>query len=504
MFKSASLSLVALSLVAVAPISSLVPHADARRVARLKSAAVNSQTTQQPAQPTQARTTQPAPDFAALEATALAEMRETNTPGAAIAVVSGDRVLFAKGFGVASVETKEPVTAETLFRIASTTKIFTAAAALSLVEDGRLKLDAPVGDFAKGLSPKIARLTLSRLLSHTSGMADSDKEYGPHDDAALGETARALGDASLFEEPGKIFSYSNVGFDLVGYLVEQASGKSYAQTVRERVLVPAGMRRSVFRPTVAMTYPFSQAHAEDERTGAIKVVRPFPDNAAQFPSGYLFSNASELARFAVAFLNQGRLDGKQVLSPSIIRSMMTPRADMHVPTKEAEHWQYGYGMLMRDYRGVRLFEHGGDMLGFGCLFQMIPERRFAVVILTNKSDSQLTKTAARAAEMFVPLTAETPTHFKSIPISAEERALVAGRYVNSAQLSAELFAQGDKLVAKITTGDEQETAPVVKVAELTYVAVPKGGEQLAFVIVNGADGKPAYLCADARCFKRVR
>lgn len=476
-------------LVTLALLSSLVPDTDARGVAR------HSRMTTQPA---------PSPDFAALEATALAEMRETRTPGAAIAVVSGDRVVFAKGFGVASVETKEAVNAETLFRIGSTTKIFTAATALSLVEDGKLKLDAPVGYFAKGLSPKIARLTLSQLLSHTSGMADADKEYGPHDDAALGEGVRALNDASLFEEPGRIFSYSNPGFDLVGYLIEQASGKPYSQTVRERVLVPAGMQRSVFRPTVAMTYPFSQGHEADERTGAVKVVRPFPDNAAQFPSGYLFSNASELARFAVAFMNEGKVDGKKALSPASIRAMATPHADMHVPTKESEHWQYGYGMLMRDYRGVRLFEHGGDMTGFGCLFQMIPEKHFAVVILTNKSDAQLTKTAARAIEMFVPLTAETPTHFKSLPITAEERAVVAGRYVNSAQFSAVLSAQGDKLLAKITTDDEQETAPVVKIAELTYVAVPKGGGELGFVIVNGADGKPAYLCADARCLKRVQ
>lgn len=446
---------------------------------------------------------QAASRFASLEQVALAELKETKTPGAQVAIVSGERVVFAKAFGVADIETGTPVTTETLFRIASTTKMFTAATVLSLVEGGKLKLDAPAGDFARALDPKIARLTISQLLSHTSGMADTDREYGLHDDAALGDAARALNAASLFDEPDRIFSYSNVGFDLLGYAIEQASGKPYAEAVRERVLVPVGMTRSVFRPVVAMTYPFSQGHAEDEESGKLQVVRPFPDNAAQFPSGYLFSNAAELARFAVAFMNDGRIDGKQVLAPAIIRAMSTPHAEMPVATKEREHWQYGYGMVMRDHRGVRLFEHGGDMTGFSCLFQMVPAKRFAVVILTNKSDAQLNKTAEKALELFLPLSTDVAPHFKSLPLTTEEMARVSGRYVNSEQLQAELFTQGGKLMFKLKSDDDVETAPVIKIAERTFVAVPKDGQQIAFLLITGADGRIAYLHMNVRALKKI-
>src|SRR5215212_8067293 len=95
---------------------------------------------------------QPAADFSELEKVLLAELKQTNTPGAAVAVISGGRVVFAKGFGVASVETGAPATADMLFRLGSTTKMFTGAALVTLAEQGKLKLTAPIGDVAKGLS----------------------------------------------------------------------------------------------------------------------------------------------------------------------------------------------------------------------------------------------------------------------------------------------------------------------------------------------------------------
>src|SRR5215472_12004711 len=102
---------------------------------------------------------QSSPDFTELDKVVAAELKEISAPGAAIAIVSGDRVIYAKGFGVSSVETGAPVTPDMLFRLGSTTKMFTAAALVTLSEEGKLKLDDPMGKYAKGLSPKIAGLT---------------------------------------------------------------------------------------------------------------------------------------------------------------------------------------------------------------------------------------------------------------------------------------------------------------------------------------------------------
>jgi CubicO group peptidase (beta-lactamase class C family) len=124
-------------------------------------------------------------DFTQLEKVALQELKETNTPGAAVAVVSGDRLVFAKGFGVANIETGAPVTPDTLFRIGSVTKMFTAAVLAILAEERRIKINEPIGKYAKGLNPKLSLVTAHQLLSHTAGMTDeSPSDYGSHDDTA--------------------------------------------------------------------------------------------------------------------------------------------------------------------------------------------------------------------------------------------------------------------------------------------------------------------------------
>jgi CubicO group peptidase (beta-lactamase class C family) len=447
-----------------------------------------------------------AADFGKLEAAAAAALKETKVPGAAVAVVSGDRVVFVKGFGVADSETGRRVNADTLFRVGSTTKILTALTLLSLAEEGKLKLDRPVGEYAKGLSPALARLTAAQLLSHTAGMIDVDPDYGPHDESALGEAVRAWGADYAFEEPGRVFSYSNEGYDLLGYVIEQAGGKPYAREVRERLLVPLGMERSCFPVDVAMTYPFSQGH-EMTAGGRVKVVRPFPDNAVGWPNGFLFSSARDLARLAVALMNGGKLEGKQVIPPSVLAQMFAPRADIPVAGRAAGSVRYGYGMQLSEYRGVRLLMHDGAMAGFTCLFRMAPERRFALVALGNLSEKSLDGVWRAAFEMMIPAArpATASAAAKRLEMSAEEMARYSGRYVNNPKLACELFVKGGKLFITVSEGEESDTAPVAKTGELTFVVTPEGEPpQLPFLLVPGADGRVEYLHTNARAFRKVK
>src|SRR4030095_1154886 len=125
---------------------------------------------------------QPKINFTQLERVALDELKETNTPGAALAIVSGDRLVFAKGFGVTSIETGDPVTPDTLFRIGSVTKMFTAAVLVSLAEEGRIKSDEPIGKYVKGLNPKLSLVTAHQLMSHMAGMKEgTTTDLGPPD-----------------------------------------------------------------------------------------------------------------------------------------------------------------------------------------------------------------------------------------------------------------------------------------------------------------------------------
>jgi CubicO group peptidase (beta-lactamase class C family) len=220
-----------------------------------------------------------AADFSTFGAFIAEELRRTQVPGAAVAVVAAGEVAFADGFGTASVETGGPVTADTLFRVGSTTKMFTAAGLVLLAHEDRLRLDAPIGDYASGLHPAIARLTSHQLLTHTSGLADPNAMNGPHDDTALAARVRALGPRDCFDEPGRIHSYSNAGYWLAGFVAQEVAGRPYADHLEARLFRPLGMTRSTFRPTMAMTWPLAIGHGP-EGAGPPAVVRPLADNAA--------------------------------------------------------------------------------------------------------------------------------------------------------------------------------------------------------------------------------
>ncbi len=151
-----------------------------------------------------------------LETAILEEMNETHTPGTAVAVVSGDKIVFARGFGVSNIETGIPVTPDTLFRIGSTTKMYTAATLVMFDEEGKLEFNEPVGSYVEGLSSGLSQVTAHQLLTHTAGLRDEASSYGRHDEAALSEEVRDFDDSLFFTEPGEIFSYSNPGYALAG------------------------------------------------------------------------------------------------------------------------------------------------------------------------------------------------------------------------------------------------------------------------------------------------
>jgi CubicO group peptidase (beta-lactamase class C family) len=216
------------------------------------------------------------PDFARLDAAIEEAMRVTATPGAAVVVVAGDRVVHRRGYGTTSLEAGRPVAPETLFRLGSTTKIFVALAAVRLAAAGRLDLDAPIGRYAPDLHPSLAGLTLHQLLSHTAGLADDAPMEGPHDESALGERGRAWDERAFFAAPGEVFSYANPGYVLAGYVLERVEGKPFADVVREQVLAPLGMARSTFRPLAALTWPLALGH-EPAGLGA-RVLRPLAEH----------------------------------------------------------------------------------------------------------------------------------------------------------------------------------------------------------------------------------
>lgn len=160
---------------------------------------------------------------AAIEEIGREEVGKQEIPGLVLMVVKGGSIAYAKGFGVANVETKEPVTPDHLFRVGSTTKMVVSATAVALAQQGKLKLDAPIGDRLSELAGSpLGKLTGHQLLLHTAGLMDRTLIFGRHDDAALAENVRSLQPDVLFTKPGEVDSYSNLGYAMAGRLIEVA------------------------------------------------------------------------------------------------------------------------------------------------------------------------------------------------------------------------------------------------------------------------------------------
>jgi CubicO group peptidase (beta-lactamase class C family) len=330
------------------------------------------------AQPAQA----PSSDaFIRAETAIRAEMQKAGIPGAAIAVVVGDRVAWVRGFGIANIETGTPVTPDSLFQIGSVTKTFTAAALLSAARDGIVALDRPVSTYVSGLAPCVGRPTLRQLLSHTGGLIDEPAEFGPPGEEGLAAYPRTWTSEYCLLAPGRVFSYSNSGFALAGLALQEVDRKPFADVMRARVLAPLGMARTTFRPAEAMSWPVAVGHRK-AKDGALEVVRPLANDARLWPAGTLYSSANEMARFALALLNDGRVEGRQALPAGLVASMRGEVA--RVPTTGEA---YGQGLFLG--RMSHEFGHGGTMTGYAAQLTVSEQDGFdngpkvAVVVLTN-------------------------------------------------------------------------------------------------------------------------
>lgn len=436
------------------------------------------------------------PDWNALAEVARAEIAAVGAPGGAVAVVSGDRVVFSKGFGLANVETGESFTPAHVFHIGSVTKMMTAAALVSLAEQGKVRLDAPIGSYAKGLDPAIARLTLHQLLSQSSGMREISSDESVHDEAALGELARSLRPEMLLIEPGRAFSYSNPGYGLAGYVLEQVTGKPYAEAMKELVFEPLGMSRSTLRPTLAMTWPLVLGHEVPEG-GKPAVVRPMADDTRIWPAGYAFASTDDLSRFVIALLNDGRVDGRQALPAGVAARMLAPH--IPIPTNVFTDGHYGYGLILQDRSGLRVAEHGGQLTGYSTEIRMVPAQRLAVVTLANRENVRLEKTFAKVFEMMLGTRPAAPAQPRPAPSMDEaEMRRLAGSYDNRWKM--DVFVRDGKLFLR-RFGAE---LPITKVGENRYSVYPEGAPQpQEFLYLPARDGGPGAIQMFIWVFRRT-
>jgi len=309
-------------------------------------------------------------------------MKELNIPGAAVVVVRDGDILFSRGYGFADLERQIPVDpAQTIMRFASTSKLFTATAAMQLVEQGLLDLDADVNQYLTGVQlpdDPSGPVTLRQLLTHTAGFEErAIGIYTLDPDANLPLEERLANNIpERVLEPGTVHSYSDYSFALVGQLIEDVSGKPFAQYVDEKILQPLGMARSTFEQ------PLPPGLAEDLAVGYFVTDGAYEPSSFAFdqepPASALSSTAEDMARFMIAHLQDGRYENVQILGEDVAQQMHAQQFTHHPDLPGM-----GYAFKERFVNGERLIGHGGDIGTYSSQMILHPEDDLGFYIQYN-------------------------------------------------------------------------------------------------------------------------
>ncbi|HVZ32754.1 MAG TPA: serine hydrolase domain-containing protein, partial [Polyangiaceae bacterium] len=315
-----------------------------------------------------------------LDAAARAALVEPDLPvaGFAIHVVSKGTTLFDRGYGYGNSAARQRMPADGIFRIGSITKQFTAAAVLQLEEQGKLELGDSLSRFLKqpylkDASRPLASVTLEQLLTQTSGVPSYTDlpRFVRHRDTAVSpeELVTAIAELPLDFEPGTRFVYSNSNYYLLGLVVEQVSGQSYAEYLRQHVFAPAGLVETRYCPD-AQDYP--RAVLGYERSAGEVVPAHSISMTLPFSAGALCSSAGDLVRWAQA------LAGGRVVKPESFARMSS-----QTQLKSGQRSPYGFGLFLGDLAGHPRIGHGGGIDGFSSDLQYYPADDLYIAVLVN-------------------------------------------------------------------------------------------------------------------------
>ena len=365
---------------------------------------------------------------------AIQSLQDQAVGGIALAVVRNGRVVYSRGYGLSSVELQQTMRDSSLFEIGSITKEFTAAAVLSLVDDGRLTLDTPLGKFVPDF-PRANEITIRDLLSMRSGIQDYTDQPGfdkaaftPTTPEAIVATVKQL---PLDFDPGTQWEYSNTNYVLLGMVIEKAGGSSYVDTIFNKIVRPLNM--------LVTTYGNAGASSPDMATGYIlQGDRMRPDKPWDldwaYSAGGLVSNVLDLAVWDTALLS-----GK-VLNDADLRQMWSATT-----LKDGTSVPYGFGWTIESIYGHREIDTNGGLPGYNGRNATFPNDKFDVVVLGNSQAFNAGPIVRQVFAMFFPPTAAQIAADQSGDAAAAARSRYVFRQLQAGTLSAsQLLPQAAK------------------------------------------------------------
>ncbi|MFA5910514.1 MAG: serine hydrolase domain-containing protein [Vicinamibacterales bacterium] len=333
--------------------------------------------------------------FASIVSLAEARMREYGVPGVAIGIIDNG-VLTTRGLGVTNVEDPLPVTEHTVFPIASISKTFAATAMMRLVEQGKVDLKAPVRKYLPDFKVRdeaVSRdVTVWNLLTHSSGWEGQVSGPERGEDTLRNFVATTIPDLMQLAPPGAAWSYNNAGFSVAGRVIEAVTGTSINRAIRDLVFIPLGLAHAGTTAGDFIVNRFAAGHANrGDNPPALQ--RPFSPSTSVTAGGVGLC-ITDLLKYAQFHLGDGTsATGERVLTRASLEQMRT--VQLH---KQGTDDDIGLAWHLRAVGPLRVAAHGGTLAGHILLLEIVPERNFAIAILTNAQNGwRLIQDVERAA-----------------------------------------------------------------------------------------------------------
>ena len=317
-------------------------------------------------------------------------LKDWNAPGIGVGIVVNDKLVFTKGYGFRDYEKKLPITANTLFPIASNTKLFTAVAAGFLVEEGKLTWDNPIRESVPTIdfynSSLNNTITLRDMLAHRTGITRHDSIWYKSDYTTK-ELFERLKYLEPKEPPRQLFLYNNMMYAGAGYSIQLQSGKTWADYVREKILKPLGMNNTVYSIADMRKAPdYGVPFTEKRDSMELYKIPYYEDTEGLAAAGAIISNIEDMSHWLIALMNDGKYAGKQILPPKVLQATLEPAIALPNTGAQTRGWwevlnqAYGMGRWTASYRGHLIAFHGGDLPGFHSQISFMPNEHIGVIV----------------------------------------------------------------------------------------------------------------------------
>ena len=364
-----------------------------------------------------------------LESVIRQEMEDKQLPAFSIALIDGDQIVWAQGFGYQDPDKKIPATAHTVYRVGSVSKLFTDIGIMQMVEAGKINLDAPVSEYIPDIHPKnpfAQPITLRELMSHRSGLLREPPvgNYFDPTEPTLQATVRSMNSTELVYEPGTQSKYSNAGVAVVGYTLQELNHQSFPDYLKQAVLGPLGMNGSAFAPEPDLVRNLAKAYMWSY-DGTKFPAPTFELGLA--PAGCMYSTVTDLGQFLMVLFNGGRGPKGQVLKPETLEQMWTPQF-----AKPGQKAGFGIGFQVSQLDGHRVIGHGGAIYGFATEVVGMPENKLGVVTVTTMDAANAVSNHVAREALLSMLALRSgkplPTFETTKPVPTELARKLAGRY----------------------------------------------------------------------------